>query len=784
MSMGYYLQKLAEKCNEFDIDEIPAAAGLEFDEELTLDQIYVDYTALLRKTGKQQDQLRILRDRLPLREDEVPVVMLTAPAGGGKTVLLKRCAIALAEDNRLRASTAPEVYSNLRLSAMPTILEEIFRNREAGGMYLPVWISPEEIEDSEDMNLQEILQAAMAKIVPRMILPEEGSWTYVLLVDGIEKFRNAEIRDRFFYLLTEFYKEHRDAVFIMSARTEDYERLDMPVETLFQPWMECIVFAELKIPGVYGSQTFSEEIMKLFACKWLRILNPHGASSLKMIEDAEKIAKELRMTGLGDFLNTPFDITNWLLLYLQENCLPESESEIVAGEIKLLLERRRSDKYHILDVKRHLARIAYAASVKAMFYPSRDMEFEALFGWIYKGDVFDRNFLRNTIYRTDCELGRYFEFRQDTTVEAMDELIEYLMSTGILCRSGVDFTFSNYRYQVYLTVFCMIQNLFTKEESREPAMQIAYCCAYKKWTGKNELWRQIILNLAEQNMGLADRVTLVVFAVARINYWDVFPFDSLLDLTARYGAAFKEEEYREICQMLCIRPEIGKGLHRQDAEDRRKLLSEKDYEIFSIIDHNSKERNEYLQKCIAEGYDRCDSEEERQLFSGYAGEVSDFLKIRLKLQKSEEMIEMRLKKWEKIEKALESDGTEFTVCGYLYKILKEDCTKEERQLFLKKLIEPDLIQTREKEYTPFNEKDLDDLACWGIGYKVEQKMQQLKKTNPPENFYAALEEFLFENSEFDTERAQSIALYLCLTAKEPAPEDLEEMKKLAEEFGL
>ena len=51
-------------------------------------------------------------------------------------------------------------------------------------------------------------------------------------------------------------------------------------------------------------------------------------------------------------------------------------------------------------------------------------------------------------------------------------------------------------------------------------------------------------------------------------------------------------------------------------------------------------------------------------------------------------------------------------------------------------------------------------------------------------FYAALEEFLFENSEFDSERAQSIALYLCLTAKEPAPEDMEEMKKLAEEFGL
>ncbi len=50
MSMEYYLQKLAEKCNEFDIDEIPAAAGLEFDEELTLDQIYVDYTALLGMT--------------------------------------------------------------------------------------------------------------------------------------------------------------------------------------------------------------------------------------------------------------------------------------------------------------------------------------------------------------------------------------------------------------------------------------------------------------------------------------------------------------------------------------------------------------------------------------------------------------------------------------------------------------------------------------------------------------------------------------------------------------
>ena len=148
MSMEYYLQKLIEKCNKFDIDELPAAAGLEFDEELTLDQIYVDYTTFL---GMSDPQKTLLMDRLPLREDEVPVMMLTAPAGGGKTVLLKRCAkryaISLAEDSRFK------------------------------GAYLPVWISPEEIEDSEDMNLQDILQSAMAKIAPGMTLPEEGSWT-------------------------------------------------------------------------------------------------------------------------------------------------------------------------------------------------------------------------------------------------------------------------------------------------------------------------------------------------------------------------------------------------------------------------------------------------------------------------------------------------------------------------------------------------------------------------------------------------------------------------------
>ena len=113
------------------------------------------------------------------------------------------------------------------------------------------------------------------------------------------------------------------------------------------------------------------------------------------------------------------------------------------------------------------------------------------------------------------------------------------------------------------------------------------------------------------------------------------------------------------------------------------------------------------------------------------------------------------------------------------------CTsEEERQQFLQKLIELDLIQIREKEYDNFNEKDLEDLTCWSIGYKVEEKLQQLKKANPPEKFYTALEEFLFENSEFDNERARSIALYLCLTAEEPAPEDLEEMKRLAEELGL
>ena len=59
MSMGYYLQKLAEKCNEFDIDEIPAAAGLEFDEKLTLDQIYVDYTTFLEMSDPQKMRFRL-----------------------------------------------------------------------------------------------------------------------------------------------------------------------------------------------------------------------------------------------------------------------------------------------------------------------------------------------------------------------------------------------------------------------------------------------------------------------------------------------------------------------------------------------------------------------------------------------------------------------------------------------------------------------------------------------------------------------------------------------------
>ena len=786
MSMEYYLQKLIEKCNEFDVYEIPAAAGLEFDENLTLDQIHVDYTALLRKTGKQQNSMTTLSDRLPLREDEVPVVMLTAPAGAGKTVLLKRCAIALAEDSLFEAVATPEEYEAFRLAAMPLFLEDIFRNVAASGRYLPVWISPEEIEDFE--NMEAILQTAMAKIVPGMTLPEEGCWKYVLLVDGIEKLRNAELRDRFFYVLMEFYREHRNTLFIMSTRTEDYEKLctDLLLDAPLQPWKESIVLTEIKIPGVYGKRSFSEEILKLFAYKWLQILNPHRASSTgsiedaEIVEDAEKIVQNLQMTDLRDFLNTPFEITNWLLLYLQDNCFPESESEIVSREIDLMLKRKYSDKYHILDVKRHLARIAYAASMTSVLSTHPKMGFEE----IYKTDTLDRNSLRNIIYRTDCDLGRYFEFSQDTAVEAMDDLIEYLVSTGILCQPGEGFTFSNYRYQAYLTVFCMTQNLFSKEESRDPAMHIAYYSAFKKWTGTNELWRQIILSLAEQNPRLRDRVIQTVLDAARAKYWDSFPFDCLLDLTAWYGTAITEEEYQEICRMLCFLPEIVEDVHKQDVEDRRKLLAEKQHEIFGIIDHNSRERNEYLQKCITEGYERCASEEDRQQFLEHAGLVPEFLKNTLELQKFKEKMGMRQKKWNKIEKVLDSDGTEFTVCGYLYKILKEECTKEERQLFLQNLIEKDLIQTREKEYANFNEKDLDDLACWSIGYKVEEKIQKLKKENTPENFYVALEEFLFENSEFDNERAQSIALYLCLTAEEPTPEDLEQMKRLADEFGL
>lgn len=110
-------------------------------------------------------------------------------------------------------------------------------------------------------------------------------------------FRNAELRDRFLYLLMEFYREHRDAIFLMSARTEDYENLcdDIYLKPL-KAWRERVVFAQIKIPGLFGQWAF-EDIIRLFACKWLRILNPHGASSLKVIKDAGKIAEDLRWTG-------------------------------------------------------------------------------------------------------------------------------------------------------------------------------------------------------------------------------------------------------------------------------------------------------------------------------------------------------------------------------------------------------------------------------------------------------------------------------------------------------
>ena len=608
MSMEYYLQKLIEKCNEFDIYEIPAAAGLEFDEELTLEQIYADYTFSVKKIKKQ-----------PLREGEVPVEILTAPPGGGKTALMKYCAISLAKNYFYGASG---VLAGFEILVKPHLLENIFRDGGWKRHYLPVWIAPEETGDFP--NMQEILQAAMTDVVPGMTLPEEGNWTYVLFVDGMEKFRKKAQRDRFFFLLREFGQEHRDAIFIMSARTDDYERLcmEMLLDAPLQPWREGIVFEEIKIPGVCENHTFSEGMISLFAMRWLKILNPRETENTKVAEAAEKAAEDLLMTGLDEFLNTPFEVTNWLLLYLQGDNLPESESAIAAREIELLLERKRSDRYHILDVKRHLARIAYAASMTSVCAPHPKMEFEE----IYKTDTLEHDSLRDIIHRTDCDLGRYFEYRQDPAAEAIDEFIEYLVSTGILCRPGDGYTFSNYRYQGYLTVFCLTQNLFTREESRDPAMHIKFYCAFKKWTGSNELWRQIILSLAEQDTRRRDRVIQTMLDVARAKYWDVFPFDCLLDLTARYGAVVTEEEYREICRMLCFRPEIEDNPHRQDAEDRRKLLTEKLREIFSIIDHNGRERNEYLQKCITEGYDRCASEEERQQFSEYAGRVSEFLK--------------------------------------------------------------------------------------------------------------------------------------------------------------
>lgn len=142
----------------------------------------------------------------------------------------------------------------------------------------------------------------------------------------------------------------------------------------------------------------------------------------------------------------------------------------------------------------------------------------------------------------------------------------------------------------------------------------------------------------EQTAELRDRVIQAALDVAREKYWDVFPFDCLLDLLAKHGMAVTEEAYRETCQMLCIRTE---------------LLSEKIYEIYSIIHHNSRERNEYLQKCIAEGYDRCASEEERQQFSEYAGSVSEFLNNTLELQEVD------------------------TVCGYLRLTAKEPAPEEQ-----------------------------------------------------------------------------------------------------------
>ena len=98
-SIENYLKKLSEECNRFPLYEIPAAAGLEFDEELTLNQMYVDYTERVRPKELREDdrpvqalsepEQYLTEKQRAIAQGNVPVTVFTAPPGGGKTMLLK-----------------------------------------------------------------------------------------------------------------------------------------------------------------------------------------------------------------------------------------------------------------------------------------------------------------------------------------------------------------------------------------------------------------------------------------------------------------------------------------------------------------------------------------------------------------------------------------------------------------------------------------------------------------------------------------------------------------------
>lgn len=249
--------------------------------------------------------------------------------GGGKTLLLKRLAVAYAEPSRRNASNDDLPDFNL--------LPVLIRCREwRDHIKLPILTLLKNIGDiTGQTNLQGFSEALQPLLKTGKVL---------LLVDGLDEIHNDADRTTFVDHLESFLDEYKTIRFVVTSREAGFNLVAPALSRFCERWR----LAPLE-----------EDAVTLLCGHWHRLMNGDSAASIAESKDVAQIL--IKNSSLRRLAENPLLLTMLLVVKHGAGGLPPDRVSLYGRAVDVLLDTWNIKGHDPLNPKEAVPQLAYVA---------------------------------------------------------------------------------------------------------------------------------------------------------------------------------------------------------------------------------------------------------------------------------------------------------------------------------------------------------------------------------------------------------------------------------------